>query len=246
MKRAFTLIELLVVIAIVAILAAILFPVYAGAKESAKKTACSTHIRQLGLATHMYLIDADSVYPIAMYALPSGMRQTWFARETAPGRWDKLGGLLQPYVRTGQLQRCPSSTARPRFGDGSGYGYNWGYVGSDALIVFDFSGWPNLRNPALESALSTPAEKLLYADSGFINVVWYGGDNETYETGFIDPPMFWFGNPTVDFRHVDSRKEIDSVARTVRHRGLANIAWADGHVAPLSETRVKDQMFVRD
>jgi prepilin-type N-terminal cleavage/methylation domain-containing protein len=64
MKKAFTLIELLVVIAIIAILAAILFPVFAQAKEAAKKTACLSNSRQIGMALKMYLGDHDDVMPI--------------------------------------------------------------------------------------------------------------------------------------------------------------------------------------
>ncbi|HRF60314.1 MAG TPA: prepilin-type N-terminal cleavage/methylation domain-containing protein [Fimbriimonadaceae bacterium] len=62
--RGFTLIELLVVIAIIAILAAILFPVFAQAKEAAKKTACLSNARQIAMANRMYLSDHDDVYPI--------------------------------------------------------------------------------------------------------------------------------------------------------------------------------------
>ncbi len=63
MKRAFTLIELLVVIAIIAILAAILFPVFAQAKEAAKKTACLSNNREIGIGVLMYMNDNDDYYP---------------------------------------------------------------------------------------------------------------------------------------------------------------------------------------
>jgi len=63
MKRAFTLIELLVVIAIIAILAAILFPVFSAAKEAAKRTACLSNLKQIGLASELYMQDYDFAYP---------------------------------------------------------------------------------------------------------------------------------------------------------------------------------------
>src|SRR5687767_5213957 len=76
----FTLIELLVVIAIIAILAAILFPVFAQAKVSAKQVVCLSNMRQLGMATQMYLVDHDDVWPAAcMYAPLPGFanQQIW-------------------------------------------------------------------------------------------------------------------------------------------------------------------------
>jgi prepilin-type N-terminal cleavage/methylation domain-containing protein len=63
-RRGFTLIELLVVIAIIAILAAILFPVFARARESARKTSCLSNLKQLGLASHMYAQDWDELFPV--------------------------------------------------------------------------------------------------------------------------------------------------------------------------------------
>jgi prepilin-type N-terminal cleavage/methylation domain-containing protein/prepilin-type processing-associated H-X9-DG protein len=69
-RRAFTLIELLVVIAIIAILAAILFPVFAQARESARLTACLSNLKQLGLAVHMYAQDYDEEFPMGTYPGP--------------------------------------------------------------------------------------------------------------------------------------------------------------------------------
>ncbi len=65
MRRAFTLIELLVVIAIIAILAAILFPVFSQAKEAAKKTACLSNTKQMALALYMYATDSDDTLPMS-------------------------------------------------------------------------------------------------------------------------------------------------------------------------------------
>jgi prepilin-type N-terminal cleavage/methylation domain-containing protein len=71
-RRAFTLIELLVVIAIIAILAAILFPVFAQAKEAAKKTTSLSNFKQMGTALQVYLPDADDTFPLAFGSDPGG------------------------------------------------------------------------------------------------------------------------------------------------------------------------------
>ncbi len=97
MRRAgFTLIELLVVIAIVAILAAILFPVFAAAREKARLTSCATNLRQLGMAARMYAQDYDELIP------------------TEPTLYNPhltLTRALGPYVKNDQLWYCLSATA---------------------------------------------------------------------------------------------------------------------------------------
>ena len=103
MKRAFTLIELLVVIAIIAILAAILFPVFAQAKEAAKKTACLSNSKQIGTALQMYLSDNEDTYPPAYY----------YGDPTSSGNLDLTGihqwsGFMQPYIKNFDMFRCPS------------------------------------------------------------------------------------------------------------------------------------------
>jgi prepilin-type N-terminal cleavage/methylation domain-containing protein len=92
MKKAFTLIELLVVIAIIAILAAILFPVFAQAKLAAKKTVDLSNQKQIGLAAIMYANDNDDYFPRGDYRI-FGVRQTW-----APFTWREAEG---PYVKNG-------------------------------------------------------------------------------------------------------------------------------------------------
>jgi prepilin-type N-terminal cleavage/methylation domain-containing protein/prepilin-type processing-associated H-X9-DG protein len=104
MKRAFTLIELLVVIAIIAILAAILFPVFAQAKEAAKKTSCLSNMKQLGLGLQLYLGDNDDrVFFRSGFANSrSGLIPT-----TNANRW---WNLLMPYVKNEDIFKCASDS----------------------------------------------------------------------------------------------------------------------------------------
>ena len=91
-RKAFTLIELLVVIAIIALLAAILFPVFARARENARKSSCANNLKQIGLSIAQYVQDYD---------------ETYFARNMGPLVWTQM---LYPYTKSAQLFRCPSIT----------------------------------------------------------------------------------------------------------------------------------------
>ena len=100
MRKAFTLIELLVVIAIIAILAALLFPVFAKARERARQTHCVNNMRQIGTAISVYLVDWEQRYPYARDT--SAAYYHWGV--VAPAWYD----VLAPYLSSRDLLRCPS------------------------------------------------------------------------------------------------------------------------------------------
>ncbi|MGV3719485.1 MAG: DUF1559 domain-containing protein [Actinomycetota bacterium] len=122
-RRAFTLIELLVVIAIIAILAAILFPVFARAREAARQSSCSSNLKQLGTSMMMYVQDFDERLPGAApfsAASPYGHWVLAFnngAGQNAgqPGPFPVDQGALYPYAKNAQVYTCPSdSNARTK------------------------------------------------------------------------------------------------------------------------------------
>ena len=111
MRRAFTLIELLVVIAIIAILAAILFPVFAQAKEQAKKTACLSNTKQMALGIYMYTNDSDDIYPQNDYEQdPAGFMGGIAYNPANPNGTYQITWtyLVQPYIKNWGIFVCPS------------------------------------------------------------------------------------------------------------------------------------------
>jgi prepilin-type N-terminal cleavage/methylation domain-containing protein/prepilin-type processing-associated H-X9-DG protein len=144
-RHAFTLIELLVVIAIIAILAAILFPVFAQAREKARTTTCQSHIRQVGLGVLMYLQDWDEIFP-PVYVDAAGKRQVWV-------------DFIQPYVKNIQMFRCPSATSAKRFWfSPSGVSSNYCMPMNNHLFT---EGW---ANPQKLPAFGRAAERLMILD----------------------------------------------------------------------------------
>ena len=125
-RRGFTLIELLVVIAIIAILAAILFPVFAMAREKARIASCQSNLKQIGLGILMYVQDYDERFPGGGILYTDPMAPYW-----NPGWPGWISNVVNPYIKNQQIYVCPSSPGgnwiNPASGQSVSYCYN--YVG---------------------------------------------------------------------------------------------------------------------
>lgn len=212
MRRGFTLIELLVVIAIIAILAAILFPVFAKAREKARQSSCLSNVKQIVLASLQYAQDYDERMPQSgAWREPGHVMQYWY-------------DLIGPYAKSTQIFVCPSSS------NANIYAINYGFVNQ----VVGYSGGCNgftlptggsCSTAAAPRALATytaPAERVFVSDAANWNTevtFWYrtdntGTPNATMATS-VGGAYYW----------------IDS-----RHNGGANCGFVDGHAKWLAGT----------
>ncbi len=160
-SRGFTLIELLIVIAIIAILAAILFPVFARARENARRASCSSNVKQISLGLMQYTQDYDEKFP-GWYTDPDG---GGFVINTADRGWTEN---IQPYLKSLQLYQCPSeSTTAPATGNGLGYS---DYFINARIASTDPAGiaQPTAGGAAL-SSLDSPTLTIMAGDGGSFN-----------------------------------------------------------------------------
>jgi prepilin-type processing-associated H-X9-DG protein len=211
------LIELLVVIAIIAILAAILFPVFAQVREKARSAADASNLKQIALAWIMYTQDGDEMsVPSGLIGLNamSGNAVFWYGSvDFTTGITHEEDGPMWPYMKSASVLGDPDAAGIPPTTLGtSDYGYNFMYLGGYG----DFyptppAGPPYSYGPAPLASIQAPADTVLLTDSA------------DYEEGivkdsFIVPPSFTaYG--------VGQTQQVHG-----RHLGLANVAFADGHV----------------
>ena len=209
---AFTLIELLVVIAIIAILAAMLMPALAKAKEKGRGTMCVSNVRQLSIAWQLYADDfTDIVMPArdysdaAYYKFWSGRQDKSIPANDLSG-YDPTQGFIWSYLPSRKLNACPTWQGLPNNGQ-LGYGYNWMYLsystGPTTGGTWTFS-WTR------QTQIQRPTEKVVFADCAR-NIKTSLGQLET--TPFLNAPTYQY--PSFHGRH--------------NQRG--NVAWADAHVS---------------
>ncbi len=183
MRRGFTLIELLVVIAIIAILAAILFPVFARAREKARQSSCLSNTKQIGLAFLSYAQDCDERYPPYWLnvlqtntSAPGALYRT--SNGTLVGYYLSWMDFIAPYVKNNQIFRCPSGQDREPGNNGPSYGYN--------------RQVSRYGNPIALGDVQRPAECMLSLDyasvyATYANLGEFSGWNQTASYAFVHP-----------------------------------------------------------
>jgi len=219
---------LLVVIAIIAILAAILFPVFARAREKARASSCLANVKQISLAIQMYSNDYDESYPLVNQARPTGGNTAWATR-------------VFPYVKNTGIFLCPSREKTNVFTNGIGfmpgapafsradslndwssYGANlyvmsWGTPGNIGGFGAVPTGWPDEKEltPVRLAELDDPAS------------IWVIADASVY---FIPPVVPAYGYiSALGPPDWSGRAEPANPSEEMPHFGGLNVGYADGH-----------------
>jgi prepilin-type N-terminal cleavage/methylation domain-containing protein/prepilin-type processing-associated H-X9-DG protein len=236
-KKGFTLIELLVVIAIIAILAAILFPVFARARESARKSACQSNLKQIGLAFNMYRQDFDEEMPRNDQGGGSGGTVDCISEVSRTTYRGTVCNAVQPYIKNKGVFACPSDSGnRPNTADANICGtppaiqagfedkyyklsYAYNYMGVYAS--------PNNTGNAMPGASGKDSTVLRPAE---IAIMWDS------ENRWIDcNGCFW----PRDIAYYQAKQW----ARGHWHNEMANFLYYDGHVKTDRFDRMKYSNF---
>jgi len=237
-KGGFTLIELLVVIAIIAILAAILFPVFSRAREQARKAACLSNAKQIGMALAMYAQDWDE-------SLPFWRTPCWNDPNHPRGglHWSEQ---LQPYIKNWDIYRCPSasqewewpancypgSVGRPQNNNRNNYGFNECIMNHNNC---------NGKNVGRLSSLTSPAETVVIADCWNNFLTPWARD---WTSNWIEVRVAFANGPGQGLQCGCPPKILDfNVASEMlaRHTGGSNLIFADGHAKWYKADQIKDR-----
>ncbi len=227
-RGAFTLIEILVVISVVALLLAILMPALASARLQARGLVCRSNLRQVLTAGIGYATENDGFHVPAASDMwdNAGLCRWHGVRGSLDEPFDPVAGPLSGYLGEGAVKECP---ARVDFVKGAewdtnfeqgcgGYGYNMTYIGSR---LWQAGGWAMkdaYERTTRMTEVGRPGQTVMFADTAMSN---YSG--RLIEYSFAEPPFTVYdGRPVTGFYM--------SPSIHFRHRGTANVGWADGHI----------------
>ena len=227
--RGFTLIELLVVIAIIAILAAILFPVFARARENARRASCQSNMKQIGLGILQYIQDYDEQF------MPGeGFFKNWEIQPGITGSWDLV---TQPYLKSMQILVCPSDSRSPTYNTLGTYGSNLRRSYSMPAYLapeYNSGAGPNGRDGINLAKVNQPALTLMVIERAGCGTAnnqnqwfWCSTSNGTGQ-------VLASGNRQLDTGPADNEG---------LHLGTTNYLYADGHVKAKAMKRDKTAPF---
>jgi prepilin-type N-terminal cleavage/methylation domain-containing protein/prepilin-type processing-associated H-X9-DG protein len=231
--RGFTLIELLVVVAIIAILAAILFPVFAQAREKARQASCMSNVKQMGLAVMQYAQDWDECHPGVWFGPVSAAPWSQPSNDTLFYKWMDA---VYPYVKNEQVFNCPSDGVNKKYvfrnrDKSNGYGSYamsqayYGYGDRFTPPTSDYNQFVSAGVPFVmrQAMIQRPADTVWIVDGGVRGIK--NPDWKSYE--------FWWANPgeiNGAFpapRITDGKRHFQNIVE--RHADLVNVIYCDGH-----------------
>jgi prepilin-type processing-associated H-X9-DG protein len=228
-----SLVELLIVISLIALLLSVLLPALTLARLQSRSVVCKSNLRQLFLANIGYATENDNYYVPAAPDINSanGGRYRWHGVRNSPDEpFDPTKGPLAAYLADGKVKQCPERVDfvtgeqwNSNFEQGcGGYGYNHIYLGSrqwqerqsTTMQQKEKADWETTR----VTEVGRPTETLMFTDTAMSNRQSY-----LIEYSFAEPPFSVYkGRPMTSFYL--------SPSIHFRHRGSANIGWADGHI----------------
>jgi prepilin-type N-terminal cleavage/methylation domain-containing protein/prepilin-type processing-associated H-X9-DG protein len=267
-RRGFTLIELLVVIAIIAILAAILFPVFAQARAKARQTACLSNTKQIGLGVMMYAQDYDEMLPGYRFDLPTANQPNPFCPSgptcgTNTLRTIFINQVVNPYIKNQDLWKCPSNPIAWVNNDLNDFQktdapFN-SYGGQNSYAANNYV-FPSRAGFAL-AGLPQPADTVAFVDGQYYNTLPQGPAGapcvlagNTAGTAFVTGgsyPIYWrnIGNSRLTFGNRGAAETTPAQAvegGKNRHSSQINVIWLDGHSKSMPYERlVLDAGLVR-
>jgi prepilin-type N-terminal cleavage/methylation domain-containing protein/prepilin-type processing-associated H-X9-DG protein len=257
-RRGFTLIELLVVIAIIAILAAILFPVFAQAREKARAATCLSNEKQMGLGMMMYIQDFDETIPLNQNYYPEvpgggNIRHTW-------------ADMIYPYIKNGiahtdnngsSIQGKGGIWACPSFPSDQDFNY-----GVNIVLCDDAAPWHTNSRIITLAQIDAPADRVIILEKGqntnISNFDIWDGAEWNWEEGASSGPT---GANADGYGHLDIDQTMNhdcdltintsnpdsnwispwdqcSVSPRYRHNGTCNVNFLDGHVKAMTKGKL--------